>query len=643
MKRLLAPAGLAVLAMVAFLLTGGGAPQPSPDGLPDPGALTGWGLPVAVVFQQLLAVATVGSLMVPLLAMRTLREDLNRRGLLAVRAAARLALAWFVVTVAVIVFTVSDQLAVPVGKLGFNEFVSYAWQTSQGQSALVSAFVIAMAAIAARMSLTVRESAWALAIAYLANVPPILTGHSASSGSHDLAVIALMFHIGLMLTWAGGVVALVWHLRGDDSVRAFRRFSPLAAWCFAITFISGALSAAVRLGDFGELFASGYGWGVLAKIAVFALLGFTAFRVRRRLSADERPLSLLGFEVALLAAAVGLGVGLSRTANPVGRIYVTNAEALLGGPMPPPPTVSRLLWSFTPSGTGFMLVGLGSALYIAGIVALRRRGDTWSPLRTLSWFVGLAIAGWATFGGLGTYANVLFSAHMAAHMVIGMIVPVFLVIGAPLNLALRALPGSDVPGGQGPRQMLSGLLRSRFVRLVSHPIFAAVMFVGGLYVIYFTGLFTWLMENHLGHAFMEIHFLIAGMVYYEVLIGTSPINRISYLGRLLVLLAITPFHAFFGITMMTSSTAIGAEYYEALQRPWLTDLLHDNYVGGGISWGTGEVPMLLVAMMLVAQWFTSDQRKAKQFDRREAAKGDDTELAAYNAWLEKIGKETEGH
>lgn len=73
-------------------------------------------------------------------------------------------------------------------------------------------------------------------------------------------------------------------------------------------------------------------------------------------------------------------------------------------------------------------------------------------------------------------------------------------------------------------------------------------------------------------------------------------------------------------------------------------MLHDNYVGGGISLrGTGEVPMLSVAMMLVAQWFTSDQRKAKQFDRREAAKGDDTELAAYNAWLEKIGKETEGH
>lgn len=89
------------------------------------------------------------------------------------------------------------------------------------------------------------------------------------------------------------------------------------------------------------------------------------------------------------------------------------------------------------------------------------------------------------------------------------------------------------PAGRGLCQTPSGLLRSRFVRLVSHPVFAAVMFVGGLYVIYFTGLFTWLMGNHLGDAFMEIHFLIAGMVYYEVLIGTSPINRISYLGRLL--------------------------------------------------------------------------------------------------------------
>lgn len=72
-------------------------------------------------------------------------------------------------------------------------------------------------------------------------------------------------------------------------------------------------------------------------------------------------------------------------------------------------------------------------------MALRRRGDTWSPLRTLSWFVGLAIAGWATFGGLGTYANVLFSAHMAAHMVIGMIVPVFLVIRGTAQLGVARL------------------------------------------------------------------------------------------------------------------------------------------------------------------------------------------------------------
>lgn len=641
MKRLLAPVGLALVVLVGFLILGGGAPVPSPDGLPDPGRLTGWGLPIAVLAQQLLAVGVVGSLMSGLLTMTTTSDQMSGRALLATRWASRLSWLWFFATLLVVWFTVSDQLAVPVTVLSPTELASYALQTSQGQAAIVQAVVVVLAAVAARLALTVRESAGALAVAYLANLPPVLTGHSAESGSHDLAVIALAVHIAVVLTWAGGLAALIWHLRGDASRRAITRFSPLAAWCFWVTAVSGALSGLVRLGSPAALFTSGYGWGVVAKIALIGGLGLTALRVRRRLSQPDRSVwGLLGFEVALLASSVAMGVGLSRTANPVGKIYVSPTESLLGGPMPPPPTLSRLLWSFSPSGIGFIVVGLGGALYIAGLLVLRRRGHPWPMGRTISWFVGLAIAGWATFGGLGTYANVLFSAHMGAHMVIGMIVPVFLVIGAPFNLALNALPGSDVPGGQGPRQLLSGLLRSRFVQLISNPIFASVMFVGGLYVIYFTGLFTWLMQNHLGHAFMEAHFLIAGMVYYEILIGTAPIpHRLSYLGRLLMLLAITPFHAFFGITMMNSSTPIGLAYYHALERPWRTDLLHDNFVGGGISWGTGEVPMLLVAMMLIAQWFVSDQRTAKQFDRREAARGEDGELAAYNEWLSKLGDE----
>ncbi len=639
MRRLLPLGGVALIVLIGFLLIGGGRPQTSPAGLPDPGQLTGWGLPTAVLLSRLLALGVVGSLMAPMLTMRTLKEDLTGRGVRATRWAARLGWAWLLVTLAVIALTVSDQLAVPIPNLGLVEVFSFAWQTNTGQALIAQAVLIVIATVLARLALGTRTTAWALAFGYLACLPPALTGHSAEAGGHDLAVLSMLLHVALVVTWAGGVVALSWHLGDLSSDRALRRFSPLAAWGFAITAATGLLSAWVRLGSWSALFGTGYGWGVVGKVALLGALGIAALGVRRRLAAAQRPAQLLLFELALLGAAVALGVGLSRTPNPAGRIYVSTAESLIGGPMPPPPTFGRLLWSFAPSGAGFLVVGLGSALYIAGMITLRRRGDTWPWWRALSWFTGLVIAGWATFGGLGVYAQVLFSAHMAAHMVIGMIVPVFLVIGAPINLALRALPGSDVPGGQGPRQLLSLVMRSAFVRLISHPIFASAMFVGGLYVIYFTPLFTWLMQRHLGHAFMEIHFLIAGMVYYEVLIGTSPINRISYLGRLLVLLAITPFHAFFGITMMTSSTPIGEAYYAALDRPWLTDLLHDNYVGGGISWGTGEVPMLLVAMMLVIQWFTSDQRQAKQFDRREAAKGDDGELAAYNAWLQKIGKE----
>lgn len=641
----LAVASALVIGLVGLLLLlqlAGGAPQPVPAGLPDPGALTGWGLPVLGYAGRILGVLVVAGLLVPLLTSERIGEEIDGHGVAALRTVRPLALAWLLTVVGELLLTFSDQFAMPLTEVRWAELTGFARQTDQGRALLVQALLVLAVAVLSRWLLTAREAAVLLALGITAQLPPVLTGHSASAGSHDTAIISLLLHVAAASVWIGGVIALVWHLvrrTGPTAgqARATRRFSGLAAWCLGVVVVSGALNALVRLGSPGPLLTTGYGRGVLAKLLLVAALGLVAVRLRRAM-ADRPPTAriltvLVSTELGLMSLAVALGVGLGRTPPPAGAPYTSVAENLLGGPVPPAPTLGRLLTSFQPSGVALLVVGLGSTAYLVGILTLRRRGQSWPVLRTIAWSIGLLLVGYATAGGLGTYSHAMFSAHMAAHMVLSMVAPIFLVLGAPVTLALRALPGADVSGGHGPRQWLAAALRSRPARLVAHPVTAAVVSVASLYVVYFSGLFETLMRSHLGHATMELHFLLAGCLFFEVLVGDAPIpRRLSHLARLGLLLVVMPFHAFFAISVMSSSTVLGGDYYALLDRGFATDLLDDQYLGGSMTWALGELPMVLVLVVLLAQWVRSDQLVAARLDR-DAARGDDDQLDAYNTML----------
>ncbi|WP_299053949.1 cytochrome c oxidase assembly protein [uncultured Nocardioides sp.] len=637
LAALLASAG----ALVVLLLVAGGAPSPAPPGLPDPGPVVGWALPALDLVGQLVAVTVVSLLLVPLLTLVTLRDPLSRtpRGGGPVRAVVPLALLWALVSLAQAVTTYADQVAVPLTGLRLAGLLDTAGSSSQVQSLLVQVVLALVVAATARTASTAGGAVVALVLALAAVVPPLLVGHAGSgTGGHGTAEVALLWHVLGASVWAGGVVALWWHLPSRSNVadpspaadRAAARFSALAAWCFGVVAVSGVVSALTRVTSLSDL-ATGYGAGVLAKTVVLGSIGLVALRLRRLVRASDRPgrafAGLAGIEVTLMATAFGLGAALARTPTPPTGV-VTRAEALLGGPLPDAVTFGRLLWSWQPSGVGLSVVLLGGVAYAVGVRRLGRRGDRWPVGRTLSFAFGLLLVLWATSGGLGVYAGVLFSAHMVAHMVLSMLAPIFLVLGAPITLALRALPGPDVPGGTGPRQLLSRALRSRVAGVVSHPVVVAGIFVGSLYVVYLGGLFDVLMDHHLGHAAMELHFLLSGLLFFEILIGDSPMRRLPHVARLGLLMVTIAFHAFFAVAVMSSELIIGGDYYEGLG--FSRDPAYDQYLGGSATWALGELPMVLLVVVLLFQWFRDDDREAKRRDRSGNA---EAELAAYNAML----------
>ncbi|MEU8901945.1 cytochrome c oxidase assembly protein [Streptomyces mirabilis] len=300
----------------------------------------------------------------------------------------------------------------------------------------------------------------------------------------------------------------------------------------------------------------------------------------------------------------------------------------------PPFTLGRgLEWSTDPFFLVACLVGLG--LYGWGVVRLVRRGDKWSVGRTIAFVLGVLTVMLVMCTKLNDYGMVMFSVHMVQHMVISMLSPILILLGAPITLALRALPVAATRGTKGPRELLLMFLHSRYMRIITHPAFTIPLFIASLYALYFSPIFDFLMGSKTGHIAMMCHFLAVGLVFFWPIMGVDPgPHRPGYLMRMLELFAGMPFHAFFGIALMMASAPM-VETYKNPPASLGIDALSDQSAAGGIAWAFSEIPSVLVLIALLFQWYASEKRQARRTDRAADRDGD-KELEAYNAYLASL-------
>lgn len=299
----------------------------------------------------------------------------------------------------------------------------------------------------------------------------------------------------------------------------------------------------------------------------------------------------------------------------------------------PPFTLGRALQF---SSDPFFLVGclLALGLYGWGVVRLKRRGDAWPVSRTISFVLGVLTIALVMCTMLNDYGMVMFSVHMVQHMVISMLSPILLLLGAPITLALRALPVAG-RGRKGLRELLLMLLHSRYMKVITHPVFTIPLFIASLYGLYFTPLFDFLMESTPGHLAMMVHFLAVGLVFFWPIMGVDPgPHRPGYVMRMLELFAGMPFHAFFGIALMMATQPMIGTYMSPPASLGI-DALADQEAAGGIAWAFSEIPSVVVLVALVFQWRKSEDREARRKDRAADRDGD-KELAAYNAYLASL-------
>jgi putative membrane protein len=307
-----------------------------------------------------------------------------------------------------------------------------------------------------------------------------------------------------------------------------------------------------------------------------------------------------------------------------------------------PPTTGRLLGLDlgAASPVAWLAVAL-TAVYLVGLWRLHRRGISWPVLRTVAFLAGCASVFHVCASGLQSYGMALFSVHMVQHMVLTMIAPLGLLLGAPITLALRALSASRGPAG-APRRLLLWGLHSRLGRIVSHPAFTVPLFIASLYGVYLTPVFDDLMATTPGHTFMLLHFLVTGLLFFGPILAVDPWPRRSgHGGRMLELMLPAPFHAFFGVIVMMSNTLLLTSF-ASTPASWGIDPLVDQSWAGGVAWSFGELPTVLVLAVVVAQWSRSEDRSNRAVERaRERAiargeSGEDPALAAYNERLRQL-------
>lgn len=650
-----AMASLAIaVTSIAMVSTGGAYEAPTP-GLPDPGPIVGWGLPISRVLANLAAAMTAGWLIgAAFLDPAGKGGVVSRLGRADLMRAAVTSSIWAVLALAQMFLTLALILGVSLTEAMRPEIVAtYAWELPITRALTVTALVAAVIAVIAIFLSSTAGAAILTVLTVVGAALPTLAGHGAGLGDHALALSSGVAHIAAALVWIGGLIVIAVHgfrreagfASDADLQRAARRFGTTAIIAVVLLALSGLANSYTRLDTFDQLITTEYGRTVGAKVILLLLLVAIAAVVRQRLvprltgpHVRRRFLGLITLELGLVVTAFGMGVALALSSYPrVESALPSFGESLLGYPYPPPPTANTVIFGFLLEPV-FLVGGvLLAALYIMGVIRLYARGDRWPIARTISWLAGVGVLIWATNAGIALYSQVSVGLHMVQHMTLAMMAPMLLALGGPFTLALRALRPS--PGPQrGPREWIVWGMHSPIAKVVTNPFFVFTIFSLSMFVLYFTPTMAWFMGSHIGHVSMQLHFIASGYLFAWIIMGVDPVPKpLPYSVRFALILLALGVHGFFSVIVMMGSEPLAQEWYGIVRPDWVVDPVADTVYGGQVAWGISEIPMLFMVIMVTLRWMKSDERESRRKDR-QAVRDGDAELDAYNSYLSRLNQ-----
>lgn len=264
-------------------------------------------------------------------------------------------------------------------------------------------------------------------------------------------------------------------------------------------------------------------------------------------------------------------------------------------------------WTFEP--LPIFAIAASGLLYAAGVHRLANRGRRWQRHRTTFFFSGLAALAVATLSPIAAEDTRLFSAHVVQHLLMAMIAPPLMLLGAPITLCLQAAK-------RPTQERVLKVLHSRFVRVISWPITSWMIFVGTLFVLYFSSLYELSLRNVVFHEFVHAHFIFAGFLFFAPIVAIDPHPyRMPHGARLLYMGLTLPAHAFLALALMSATTPLAVDWYMQMTGKTLQAVMQDQKVGAAIMWISGDLLSIMTVGIVVTQWVRDDERSAAREDR----------------------------
>ncbi len=289
--------------------------------------------------------------------------------------------------------------------------------------------------------------------------------------------------------------------------------------------------------------------------------------------------------------------------------------------------LTRWQWSAFPLCTVAVLAAAG-AWYLRADWQLATRGRRWPAGRTASFFGGLVAIDLAIQSPIATFTMDFFQAHVLQHLLLMVVAPPLLALGAPSTLFLQT-------AGRRAKQRWLAVLRSHPFAVISHPITTWILYFGVMFAFFLTSLINVAMTHMDLMDAMNVLFLFGGTLYWWPMVGIDPIIhwKMGYGARMLNILLASGVEAFLGVAILADAHPAASMYS-----------LASTHSGGALLWTSTEFVTLGAFLPIYLQWTRSEDRASARADARaeradaagaaRLARGESAprEAIAMNAW-----------
>ncbi|MFI9271598.1 cytochrome c oxidase assembly protein [Kitasatospora sp. NPDC052896] len=275
---------------------------------------------------------------------------------------------------------------------------------------------------------------------------------------------------------------------------------------------------------------------------------------------------------------------------------------------PPPWQWSDLATSWTAEPVVLTLSALLAVGYLLGVRRLARSGTRWQPTRTVSFLGGLLLWVWLTCSGVGVYERILFTDRAIQVILLLMLVPLLLALGAPVSLLVEASPPAR-------RERILRALRSRPSKLLMFPAVSTALLMAPPWLLFFTPWYEKSLSSGAWNIGLHVSLVLLGLAYFWPRLQIDPVgHEYPHLVGLFIVFAEVIFDAGLGLVLIYGGNIVADHYYTVLARPWGPSLAQDQVWGGTCLWVLGDLVGLPFLVALVRRMIVEGREENAAVD-----------------------------